>query len=92
VQYLEMSDLEMDSSNSYVFVGLAVKLGYRVRPSAPYITSLLFIFLDWHPYVFRAVCSGYLKLTACSKISRVPGGSSAMMLYKHVVLFFGSCS
>jgi len=82
----------MDSSNSYVFVGLAVKLGYRVRPSAPYITSLLFIFLDWHPYVFRSLGSGYLKLTACSKISRVPGGSSATMLYKHVVLFFGSCS
>lgn len=30
VQYLELSDLEMDSSRSYLFIGLAVKLGYRI--------------------------------------------------------------
>ncbi|KAG2066960.1 hypothetical protein BDR04DRAFT_1105799 [Suillus decipiens] len=30
VQYLELSDLEMDSSRSYIFIGLAVKLGYRI--------------------------------------------------------------
>lgn len=30
VQYLELSDLEMDSSQSYLFIGLAVKLGYRI--------------------------------------------------------------
>ncbi|KAG2744919.1 hypothetical protein P692DRAFT_20858521, partial [Suillus brevipes Sb2] len=31
--YLELSDLEMDSSQSYLFIGLAVKLGYRVHLS-----------------------------------------------------------
>ncbi|KAG2141099.1 fungal-specific transcription factor domain-containing protein [Suillus clintonianus] len=30
VQYLELSDLDMDSSRSYLFMGLAVKLGYRI--------------------------------------------------------------
>lgn len=32
-----MSDLEMDSSKSYVFIGIAVKLGYRVCPFALYV-------------------------------------------------------
>ncbi|KAG2336887.1 hypothetical protein BDR05DRAFT_896174 [Suillus weaverae] len=39
VQYLELSDLEMDSSRSYLFIGLAVKLGYRVRLSTSHLSS-----------------------------------------------------
>ncbi|KIJ13816.1 hypothetical protein PAXINDRAFT_170130 [Paxillus involutus ATCC 200175] len=30
VQYLDLSDLQMDPSRAYVFIGLAVKLGYRI--------------------------------------------------------------
>ncbi|KAF9225168.1 hypothetical protein BS17DRAFT_879292 [Gyrodon lividus] len=30
VQYLDLSDLQMDPSRTYVFIGLAVKLGYRI--------------------------------------------------------------
>ncbi|KIK94386.1 hypothetical protein PAXRUDRAFT_783296 [Paxillus rubicundulus Ve08.2h10] len=31
VQYLDLSDLKMDPSRAYVFIGLAAKLGYRVN-------------------------------------------------------------